>query len=42
MSQVTVFDVAKYILEKKGEMTAMKLQKLIYYSKACRYPRYRF
>ena len=34
MSQVTVFDVAKYILEKQGEMTAMKLQKLVYYSKA--------
>lgn len=29
-----VFDVAKYILEKKGEMTAMKLQKLVYYSQA--------
>jgi uncharacterized phage-associated protein len=30
----TVFDVAKYILEKYGEMTAMKLQKLVYYSQA--------
>lgn len=30
----SVFDVAKYILEKKGEMTAMKLQKLVYYSQA--------
>ena len=30
----TVFDVAAYILEKKGEMTAWKLQKLIYYSQA--------
>ena len=30
----TVFDVAKYILEKKGSMTAMKLQKLVYYSQA--------
>jgi uncharacterized phage-associated protein len=29
-----VFDVAKYILEKQGEMTAMKLQKLVYYSQA--------
>ena len=27
-----VFDVAKYILEKTGEITAMKLQKLVYYS----------
>lgn len=34
MSKITVFDVAKYILEKQGEMTAMKLQKLVYYSKA--------
>lgn len=30
----TVFDVAKYILESKGSMTAMKLQKLAYYSQA--------
>jgi len=29
-----VFDVAKYILEKKGPMTTMKLQKLVYYSQA--------
>lgn len=29
-----VFDVAQYILEKRGEMTAMKLQKLVYYSQA--------
>jgi len=29
----TIFDVAKYILEKQGEMTAMKLQKLTYYVK---------
>ena len=29
-----VFDVAKYILEKQGQMTAMKLQKLVYYSQA--------
>ena len=27
-------DVAAYILSKKGEMTAMKLQKLVYYSQA--------
>lgn len=30
----TVLDVAKYILERAGEMTAMKLQKLAYYSQA--------
>ncbi len=30
----TVFDVAAYILAKQGEMTAMKLQKLAYYSQA--------
>lgn len=30
----TVFDVAEYILAKLGEMSAMKLQKLIYYSQA--------
>lgn len=30
----TVFDVAAYILGKKGEMTAWKLQKLVYYSQA--------
>lgn len=30
----TVFDVAKYILELRGEMTVMKLQKLVYYSQA--------
>lgn len=29
-----VFDVASYILGKRGEMTAMKLQKLTYYSQA--------
>ena len=27
-----VFDVAKYILTEEGEMTAMKLQKLVFYS----------
>jgi uncharacterized phage-associated protein len=30
----TVFDVAKYILMKKGTMTTMKLQKLCYYAQA--------
>lgn len=29
-----VFDVAQYILRKKGEMTAWKLEKLVYYSQA--------
>ena len=29
-----VFDVAEYILLKKGEMTTIKLQKLVYYSQA--------
>ncbi len=30
----TVHDVAAYILENRGRMTAMKLQKLVYYSQA--------
>lgn len=30
----TVFDVANYILEKEGELPAMRLQRLVYYSKA--------
>jgi uncharacterized phage-associated protein len=30
----TVFDVAAYILARRGEMTAWKLQKLAYYSQA--------
>lgn len=30
----TCFDVAKYILEKKNELTTIKLQKLVYYSQA--------
>ena len=30
----TVFDVAAYILKNHGPMTAMKLQKLVYYSQA--------
>ena len=29
-----VDDIAKYILEKSGEITTMKLQKLVYYSQA--------
>ena len=29
-----VFDVAKYILEKRGTMSTMKLQKLCYYAQA--------
>lgn len=32
MSNISVFDVAKYILEVQGDMSAMKLQKLVYYS----------
>ncbi|MBF0552301.1 MAG: DUF4065 domain-containing protein [Deltaproteobacteria bacterium] len=31
---VTCHDVAAYILQKLGEMTAMKLQKLVYYCQA--------
>lgn len=31
---VTIFDVAKYILEQLGEMSPMKLQKLCYYAQA--------
>ncbi len=34
MKKTTIFDVAKYILESQGEMTAMKLQKLAFYVKA--------
>jgi len=30
----TVHDVAAYILQKRGQMSAMKLQKLVYYSQA--------
>ena len=29
---MTVYDAAAYILERGGEMTAMKLQKLVYYT----------
>ncbi len=31
---ITALDVAQYILEKHGPMSAMKLQKLVYYSQA--------
>jgi uncharacterized phage-associated protein len=31
---VTVYDVAKYILVRQGEMTTFKLHKLLYYSQA--------
>lgn len=34
MNRVSVVDVAKYILEELGQMTTMKLQKLVYYSQA--------
>ena len=30
----TIYDVAKYILDKKGQLTTMKLQKLLYYTQA--------
>ena len=32
--KVTAIDVAAYILSKQGDMPAMKLQKLVYYSQA--------
>ena len=31
-SEINVFDVAKYIIEKQGRISTLKLQKLIYYS----------
>lgn len=34
MPEVSVFDVAKYILEEVGALSTMKLQKLVYYSQA--------
>lgn len=34
MSAPSVLDVAEYILQKQGPMTAMKLQKLVYYAQA--------
>lgn len=30
----TVFDVAQYILERLGQTTAIKLEKLVYYAQA--------
>lgn len=33
-TMASVLDVAQYILEQRGEMTAMKLQKLVYYCQA--------
>ena len=33
MSTPSIFDVVKYILEKQGELTVMKLQKLAFYVK---------
>ena len=32
--QATVFDVAQYILKQRGQMTTLKLQKLVYYCQA--------
>ena len=34
MAMATAHDVAKYILQKNGEMDTWKLQKLVYYSQA--------
>lgn len=34
MSTASIFDIALYIIEKQGEITAMKLQKLTFYVKA--------
>lgn len=34
MEVATVFDVAEYILKKTGPITAMKLEKLVYYCQA--------
>ena len=31
---ITIFDVAKYVLEQKGSMPTLKLQKLCYYAQA--------
>lgn len=33
-AMTTVFDVANYIIAKRGAMSAMKLQKLVYYAQA--------
>ena len=32
--ETTVFDIAKYILHQRGQMSTMKLQKLCYYAQA--------
>lgn len=32
--ELSVFDVATYILQKRGDMSCMKLQKLCYYAQA--------
>jgi uncharacterized phage-associated protein len=34
MTDASVLDVAEYVLKKHGAMSAMKLQKLVYYSQA--------
>jgi uncharacterized phage-associated protein len=34
VQMVSVIDIAEYILKKKGMLTTMKLQKLVYYSQA--------
>lgn len=34
MAEISVLDVARYILNRQGDMSAMKLQKLVYYSQA--------
>jgi len=34
MSGASIFDVTKYILDKQGDITVMKLQKLTFYAKA--------
>ena len=34
MEQVSVLDVAQFILDKRGSMSTMKLQKLTYYAQA--------
>ena len=34
MATATVFDVVRHILHKQGDMSAMKLQKLVYYCQA--------
>lgn len=31
---MTVFDVAKYVLHRTGQLTTMKLEKLVYYCQA--------